>query len=69
MPPLSNENREAHKKVCADLDQEQIDENVVADRRKQYGENDPLPLEPWEPSVFKEEQGLQMYHQNIAHSL
>ncbi len=67
MPPLSNKDREVHKKACADLDKEQTDESVAADRRLQYGENDPLPLEYCVPSVFKEEQGLQMNHEHITH--
>ncbi len=44
MQPLNNEDREVHKKVHADLDREQADDVVVVDRRLQYGENDPLPL-------------------------
>ncbi len=67
MPPLSKEDHEAHKKACAELDREQVDESIAADCRLQYGENDPLPLECWEPTVFKEEQGIQMYRQHMIH--
>ncbi len=67
MPPLSNEDREVHKKAHVDLDKEQTDESFATDRRLQYGEIDPLPLEYWVPSVFKEEQGLQMYRQHMTH--
>ncbi len=67
MPPLSNEDRKAHKRVHADLDREQADDVIMPDRCKQYGENDPLPLEYWVPSVFKEEQGLQKYREHMNH--
>ncbi len=67
MPPLSNEDREAHKKACTDLDKEQTDESIATDCHLQYGENDPLPLEYWVPSVFKEEPGLQMYCKHMTH--
>ncbi len=67
MPPLSKEDREVHKKVHAGLDQEQADESIAPDRRLQYGEDDPQPLECWEPTVFKEEQGIEMYRQHMMH--
>ncbi len=61
MPPLSDENREVHKKACADLDKEQAEEVYLPEHHKQYRENDPLPLDYWVPSVFKDEQGLQKF--------
>ncbi len=67
MPPLSNEDREVHKKVHTDLDKEQADDVPMPEHRKQYGENDPLPLDYWVPSVFKEEQGLQKWREHINH--
>ncbi len=61
MPPLSREDREAHQKACDQLHKEQEDESIIPDHHLQYGEIDPLPLDSWQPSVFKEEQGLTMY--------
>ncbi len=65
MPPLSKEDRDAHQKACDKLHQEQADESIMHDHRLQYGENDPLPLESWEPTVFKEDQGIVMYRQHM----
>ncbi len=67
MPPLSDDDREVHKKAQAELEKEQADEIALPEHRKQYGENDPLPLEYWVPSVFKEEQGLQKYQDHMNH--
>ncbi len=67
MPPLSDEDREAHKRACADLDKEQVDDVPTPAHHKQFGENDPLPLDYWVPSVFRDEQGLQKYRDHIDH--
>ncbi len=68
MPPLSKEDHDAHQKARDELHREQEDESITPDHRLQYGENDPLPLKSWEPSVFKEEQGIAMYRQHITYT-
>ncbi len=40
---------------------------VVAENRLQYGENDPLPMNDWVPSVFTEDQGEATYRQSMIH--
>ncbi len=67
MPPLSKEDRAVHQRACIELHREQEDESVMPEHRLQYGENDPLPLESWVPSVIKEEQGITMYCQHITY--
>ncbi len=67
MPPLSAADREVHLKACKQLHTEQ-EETVAPENRLQYGENDPLPLDVWVPSVFTEEQGEAKYHQHMAHT-
>ncbi len=47
--------------------QEDQNEVVVAENRLQYGENDPLPVDDWVPSVLNEDQGETMYRQNMTH--
>ncbi len=67
MPPLSKEDRDVHQKACDKLHKEQEDESITPDHCLQYWENDPLPLESWEPTVFKEEQDITMYREHITY--
>ncbi len=68
MLPLSKEDCNAHQKACDELHKEQADESITPDHCLQYGENDPLPLESWDPTVFKEDQGITMYHQHMNYT-
>ncbi len=66
MPPLNPTDRETHRKVRARLQEDQEDV-VVAETCLLYGENDPLPVDDWVPSVFNENQGEAMYRQSMIH--
>ncbi len=68
MPPLSREDCKVHRKAHEQLHAEQEDESIVPERHLQYGENDPLPLKSWVPSVFTEEQGLTTYRHHIIYT-
>ncbi len=67
MLPLSVADRKMHQTVHERLQAEQ-DETGAAENCLQYGENDPLPLDDWVPSVFTEEQGEAKYRQHMAHT-
>ncbi len=65
--PLNSADREVHQKARIRLQEQQQEEVQVADNRLLFGENDPLPVVEWVPSVFNQEQGEAMYRQFMIH--
>ncbi len=67
IPPLNAADREMHRKARVRLQEQQEEEVQVPENRLQYGDDDPLPVGDWVPSVYHQEQGEAMYRRSMTH--